>query len=94
MLSTGCASNQQNSSNQAMKGKTVSIKGKVAKIERGRDGYTAKIKTDDDRTYSAVISSVNLGSSQYRVVKTSDVIEVEGEAGSSGESPIAVTVLR
>jgi RecJ-like exonuclease len=87
-----CNSNQQNSSNQAVKGKTVSVKGKVAEIERGKDGYTAKIKTGD-KTYSAVISSVNLGTSQYKEVKIGDEIEVEGEIHSGGNA-LTVTVLK
>ena len=78
----GCNSNPQNSSNQA-NGKIFSVKGKVTDIERGRDGYTAKIKTDDDKTYSAVISSVTLGA-QYRDVKIGDVIEVEDKTHSGG----------
>ncbi|HYP50018.1 MAG TPA: hypothetical protein VEQ34_03695 [Pyrinomonadaceae bacterium] len=74
----GCNSNPQDSS-----GKIFSVKGKVTEIERGRDGYTAKIKTDDDKIYSAVISSVTLGA-QYRDVKIGDVIEVEDKAYSGG----------
>ncbi len=88
-----CSSNQQNSSNQA-KGKIVSIKGRVTQIERGKDGYTAEIITGDGKAYSAVISSVNLGSSQYREVKIGDVIEVEGEGGSGDESRITITAFK
>ena len=72
------------------------MKGKVTQITRGKDGYTAEIKTDAGKTYSAVISSVNLaGSGQYREVKIGDVIEVEGEdVLGDGGSTIKVTVLR
>jgi RecJ-like exonuclease len=94
LILQGCSSNRQNSSNQIINGKSVSVKGKVTQIERGKDGYTAKIKTDDGKTYSAVISSVNLyGSGQYREVKIGDVIDVEGEATGDG-STLTVTVLR
>ena len=92
---SGCGSSQQNSSNQIIKGKGVSVKGKVTQITRGKDGYTAEIKTDDGKTYSAVISSVNLaGSAQYREVKIGDMIEVEGEDVSGDGSTIKVIVLR
>jgi RecJ-like exonuclease len=91
---SGCGANRQNSSNQVMKGKIVSVKGNVTEIERGKDGYTAKIKTGDGKTYSAVVSSVNLsGTGQYREVKIGDAIEVEGEATGDG-STLTVTVLR
>jgi len=91
---SGCDSNQQNSSNEVIKGKKVSVKGKVTQIKRGKDGYTAEIKTDDNKTYSAVISSVNLaGSAQYREVKIGDTIEVEGDVLGDGRT-IKVTVLR
>jgi RecJ-like exonuclease len=94
MLS-GCGSNGQNSSNQIIKGKSVSVKGKVTQIIRGKDGYTAEIISGDGKTYSAVISSVNLaGSGQYREVKIGDAIEVEGENVSSDGSMIRVTALK
>lgn len=82
-----CSSNPQNSSNQAIK-----VKGKVTEIERGRDGYTAKIQTDDAKIYSAVISSVTLGA-QYRDVKIGEVIEVEAAAYSGGNR-LTVTALK
>lgn len=94
-LSSGCGSSQQNSSNQIVKGKSVSVKGKVIKIQRGKDGYTAEIKADEDKTYFAVVSSVNLaGTGQYREVKIGDVIEVEGEDVSGDGKTIKVAVLR
>ncbi|CAN5507777.1 hypothetical protein BH10ACI1_BH10ACI1_25020 [soil metagenome] len=90
-----CSSIQQNSSNEIVKGKSISVKGKVTQIQRGKDGYTAEIKGDDDKTYSAVISSVNMaGPGQYREVKIDDVIEVEGEDVSGDGRTIRVTVLK
>jgi|GEM_PF-502235 len=93
---SGCGANRQNSSNEIIKGKSVSVKGKVTQITRGKDGYTAEIKNDDGKTYSAVVSSVNLaGSAQYREVKIGDVIEVAGEdVLGDGGSTIKVTALK
>jgi RecJ-like exonuclease len=91
---SGCNSNPQNSSNEA-KGKSVSVKGKVTQIVRGRDGYTAEIITGDGKTYSAVISTVNLaGAGQYREVKIGDAIDVEGEDISGDGRTIKAAVLR
>lgn len=96
---SSCISNSQNASNEvknfneSVKSKIVSVKGKVTEILRGKDGYTAKIVTDNGKTYSAVISSVNMsGSGQYREVKVGDVIEVEGDVLGDGTS-IVVTSL-
>lgn len=92
---SGCGSNGQNSANETIKEKSVSVKGKVTQINRGKDGYTAEIKTGDNKTYSAVISSVNLaGSGQYREVKVGETIEVEGEDVMGDGKTIKVTVLR
>lgn len=95
-LGSGCGANPQNSPNAAVKGKTVSVRGKVIEIKRGKDGYTAEIKTDAGKTHSAVVSSVNLaGTAQYREVKIGDTIEVEGEdVSGDGGSIVKVTVLR
>ncbi|HEX8248678.1 MAG TPA: hypothetical protein VF599_10930 [Pyrinomonadaceae bacterium] len=93
---SACGSNRQNSSNEIIKGKSVSVAGKVTQIERGKDGYTAEIKTGDGKTYFAVISSVNLAGSgeQYREVGIGEAIDVEGENVSSDGRTIRVTVLR
>ncbi len=91
---TSCNTNQQNSSNQPTKGKTISAKGKVVEIQRGKDGYTAEIKTDDNKIYSAVISSVDLSKSHYKEVKIGDTIDVEGEDVLGNGSTIKVTILR
>lgn len=70
------------------------MKGKVVQIQRGKDGYTAEIRTDDNKTYFAVISSVDLSRSQYKEVKIGDPIDVEGEDVSGNGSTIKVTILR
>src|SRR5262245_53140135 len=62
-----CGTNQQNVPNGS-KGKTLSVKGKVVEIQRGKDGYTAKIESSDGKTYSATISSIAL-ENKYREVK-------------------------
>ena len=82
-------------SNDTNKEKLISAKGKVTQIQRGKDGYTAEIKADDGKTYSAVISSVNLaGSGRYKEVKIGDLIEVKGEDVLGDGSTIKVTDLK
>ncbi|WP_026728408.1 hypothetical protein [Flavobacterium denitrificans] len=56
------------------------VTGKVESIEGGKDGYTAKINTDQKEVYFATISIVNVGGPQnYKQVKIGDVISVKGE---------------
>jgi hypothetical protein len=94
----GCSSKSQNtsqpnSSDQITKGKTLSAKGKVIEIQRGKDGYTAKIETDEKKVYSVTISSVAL-EKRYREVKVGETIEVEGEDTLGDGSLIRVTAFR
>ena len=90
---SSCSIARQNASNETFAGKSVSIKGKVIEIQRGKDGYTAKIETDDKKVYSATISSIAL-EKRYREVKVGESIEVEGESVLSDGSLIRVTVLK
>ena len=85
----GCSS----SSGDGRKGKIISARGKVVEIQRGKDGYTAKIETDEKKVYSATISSIAL-ENRYREVKVGETIEVEGEDTLGDGSLIRVTVLR
>lgn len=67
--------------------KNESISGEVKEITTGKDGYTAKILTGDNKTYFATISHANLGenASQYRSVKVGETITVKGEVWKMGE---------
>lgn len=81
------------SANRAAKGETISARGKVTKIQRGKDGYTAEIDAGDGKTYSAVISSVELAA-KYREVKIGDAIAVEGEDVFGDGKTIRVIVFK
>lgn len=60
--------------------KTVTASGKITEINRGKDGYTAKFKGEDGKSYAATISIPNLkDAKQYRTVKVGDKITVTGE---------------
>jgi hypothetical protein len=57
-----------------------SIAGKIEEIKTGKDGYTAKIVTEDEQTYFATISHVNLSNpGQYKSAKVGETIKVKGE---------------
>ncbi|MCV9929268.1 hypothetical protein OIU83_16495 [Flavobacterium sp. LS1R49] len=56
------------------------ISGKVESIELGKDGYTARIKTEKNEIYFATISIVNLGGPEnYKKLKEGDVVSLKGE---------------
>ncbi|PJJ09677.1 hypothetical protein CLU83_3046 [Flavobacterium sp. 1] len=56
------------------------ISGKVVSVEFGKDGYTARIGTDKNEVYFALISIVNLGGPQnYKKLKEGEEVTVKGE---------------
>jgi len=56
------------------------ISGKVMAIEFGKDGYTAKVNTDKNEIYFALISIVNVGGPQnYKLLKEGEEVELKGE---------------
>ncbi|MBZ4037210.1 hypothetical protein K6T82_20790 [Flavobacterium sp. 17A] len=69
------------------------VSGKVESIEGGKDGYTAKITTENKEVYFATISIVNVGGPQnYKQVKIGDVVTVKGERWKTeDENHIKVT---
>ncbi|WP_347050833.1 hypothetical protein [Flavobacterium olei] len=71
----------------------ATVSGKVDSIESGKDGYTAKITTDNKEVYFATISIVNVGGPQnYKQVKIGNTISVKGEKWKSeDENHIKVT---
>lgn len=56
------------------------VSGKVVSIEFGKDGYTAKINTDKNEIYFALISIVNVGGPQnYKQLKEGEEVLLKGE---------------
>ncbi|AOZ99404.1 hypothetical protein [Flavobacterium commune] len=54
------------------------VEGSVESIVYGKDGYTAKIKTDKNQIYLATVSRVNL-EQNYKVFKTGNKVVLKGE---------------
>lgn len=56
------------------------VSGKVISVEFGKDGYTAKINTDKNEIYFALISIVNVGGPQnYKQLKEGEEVLLKGE---------------
>ncbi|TRW27355.1 hypothetical protein FMM05_01570 [Flavobacterium zepuense] len=61
-------------------GAKITVEGKVTEINRGKDGYSAKMQTAEGKFYTATISIPNMTDpKQYRSVAVGDVINVIGE---------------
>ena len=60
------------------------VMGNVESIEYGKDGYTAKVKTEKNEIYLATISIINLGGPQnYKVFKVGEKVTLKGEIWTS-----------
>ena len=56
------------------------VSGEVISVEFGKDGYTAKINTDKNEIYFALISIVNVGGPQnYKQLKEGEEVLLKGE---------------
>ena len=59
---------------------TKTIQGKVCKIQNGKDGYRAKIKTENNELYFVTISSINLkDSNDFKYVQIGESITITGD---------------
>lgn len=59
----------------------VTVKGKVAHILPGKDGYMAEITDDTGKTFFMTVSIPNMKDpKQYKQVKIGDVVTVKGES--------------
>ncbi|MBW4361572.1 hypothetical protein [Flavobacterium taihuense] len=86
LVMLGCAENKNtyNSStpfNQSEIKKTIkTIEGDVLEINQGKDGYTAKLKTNTEEIYFVTISHANLNNpTQYKNAKVGEKLKVSGE---------------
>lgn len=67
-------------SKEEEKDSIISVEGKVQEINKGKDGYTA-ILTTENGIYFATISIPNLKDpKQYRAVKIGETIKVSGDS--------------
>jgi len=73
--------------------KTESVSGTVKEINRGKDGYTARIETANKETYFVTISHSNLKDhTQYKDAKIGDALSVTGDFWKNGEGQNQITV--
>lgn len=59
---------------------TANVIGKIESVQRGKDGYTARIITDDGAIYYATVSVSNLNDpKQYKDGEPGMTIQVKGD---------------
>lgn len=73
----------------------ATVKGTITEVQQGKDGVMAKVKDEEGKYYSVVISMINLKEKDmYRPVKVGDVITVSGEQWEmEGETHIKAQTL-
>jgi hypothetical protein len=74
----------------------ICIVGVIKKIDNGKDGYTAIVKTEEGKKYRAVISRVNMSressvESEYRRLNIGDRVQLCGDSIHFGDV-ISITV--
>ncbi|RYD96865.1 MAG: hypothetical protein EOP54_12620 [Sphingobacteriales bacterium] len=94
-----CGSKKVKQTNTELnEGAPLSIRGKVTEIENGKDGYTATVKSEANKTYKVTISRINLEQSKsaYKKYAIGEQISVTGEwwKDTEGNIYIKATKLR
>lgn len=72
---------------------TLSVEGKVTKVNFGKDGYTAIVETATKETYAVTISHSNLKDHmQYKEFKVGETLKVTGDYWKNAEGDNQITV--
>jgi len=67
---------------------TKTIKGTVTSIEFGKDGYTAAVRTEEQATFDALVSIVNLGGpDNYQTMNIGDRVVLTGVPSYAMSTP-------
>lgn len=97
---TACCGSKKvtTASTELNEGAPLSIRGTVTSIENGKDGYTATVNSEADKTYKVTISRINLeqNKSTYKMYKVGEPISVTGDwwKDTEGNIYIKATKLR
>ncbi|MBL7704809.1 MAG: hypothetical protein JNM21_04595 [Taibaiella sp.] len=93
-LLTACGGSKKikQTSTELNEGAPLSIRGQVTGIENGKDGYTATVKSEANKTYKVTISRVNLEKSQsvYKKYEVGEQISVTGDWWKDAEDNIYI----
>lgn len=91
---TACCGSKKikQASTELNEGAPLSIRGKVTGIENGKDGYTATVKSEADKTYKVTISRINLEQSKsvYKKYEVGESISVTGDWWKDNEGNIYI----
>ncbi|WBV58206.1 hypothetical protein PFY10_07080 [Chryseobacterium daecheongense] len=89
---TSCTAKPSAQSGDQEKDMTIEAKGKITKIENGKDGYMATIQDADGKEYVATISIVNLqkSGSTYKRYEVGDSIYVKGPSWKDDQGKVYI----
>ena len=67
--------------------RTDFITGKITEVQMGKDGYTARLVTEEGQVYFATISRANLkeNAAQYRSATVGDTLRLRGDIWQAGD---------
>ena len=79
----------QNVANTEKTAETIVINGTVKEITFGKDGYTAQVATEEQGTYDALVSIVNVGGREnYQQCNVGDKVSFKGIPSNLGDAKL------
>ncbi|MBL7784982.1 MAG: hypothetical protein JNM36_03695 [Chitinophagales bacterium] len=79
----------QNVANTEKTAETIVINGTVKEIAFGKDGYTAQVATEEQGTYDALVSIVNVGGREnYQQCNVGDKVSFKGIPSNLGDAKL------
>lgn len=76
---TGVANSTTTTSSNVISAQTTIIKGTVLAVNYGKDGYSAEVKTENEGSYVALVSIVNLGGpGKHQQFGVGDLVMLKG----------------
>lgn len=81
VLQSACTAVKSAEAEAPISKKNIYVSGTVERIEAGKDGYTADIRTPNDQLFVAIVSIPNLGSmEQFRELEVDKQVTLKGES--------------
>lgn len=91
---TACSGSKKTpiTSTELNEGAPLSIRGQVTDIENGKDGYTATVRSEANKTYKVTISRINLEKSKsaYKKYEVGDKASITGDWWKDTEGNIYI----
>jgi len=89
----GCKSAQSTTNTSQETNKVITVKGKITKIENGKDGYTATLEKNKNKSYAITVSMINLQHSggTFKRYEVGQTIRATGSSWTDQQGTIHIT---